>query len=1078
MDSERAALQSDMPSVRPFRHDYRTVLNGVALTLTQPDLAAVRALPYVASVTEDTQVRTLNDDMNWPNPLVGADRVWNELHATGAGIKIAVVDTGIDYTHADLGSCLGPGCKVIGGWDFVNGDADPMDDYGHGTHVAGIAAAKGSGPGTKTGVAPDAKLLAYKVLNEWGSGSMSDVIAAVDKAVDPDGNPATDDGADVINLSLGGPGDGGDPLSQAVNDAVTAGVVVVAAAGNDGGYFTMGSPALASKAITVGATDRFDAIAGFSSRGPTPNTYDIKPDLVAPGVDVTSTVPTSACPMCDASGYVTASGTSMATPHVAGGAALLLSLHSGWSPATVKSALIGQALRLPDLDAFTQGGGRLQVFDSATAQAVVSAPSFSFGVDDGVDPWFIRNQPFVITNLTGSPIQFSCAVAGFAAAGISTSCSPSPTTVPAGGSTTVTAGITVNNAVTPEGPPPVFHYQGDLVLTSASDAIPAPMALIRSAIIDIRYDVTPWNVVLHNRSDWAAFFGGTSRIVRPVQTGTYDVVTFFPPPWDPELQTYLLSWSFRESIAVTGTTIVSISNAEVNHRQMVTFPVPSQYWNSTQMVSLSYPGLYQSIMTSWGSSGLILSDVSSSYHIDWSLELASTPTEQYLANQAFRDGVTASHTFVHPLGDFTLAQWEYGPVQPGVTRLGILRWLCSAPGPWWMVCGGSSTNTPYATSTVDRTYFIPRPFPDFAVGYEKREVNNYDPPGQLLAETPQWTAVPGAGLQGFIFGDPDQTAARAPLGTISVGLGPLHWAGQLTNWYDTISLRAVIGSFIWLWRGQMAEFVPDPDPPYKLYQDGNLVEEGTLVGAGVPWYSPWSVDIPVAPGAYTLEVRAPTISVGGASGSGVASLTFDTRRVDPNPPYLTSFQVQVNGDPTDILEPTGTREVTADVLDDSGCLSEVKYWYDAGAGWVLLTVTNTGSNYKATLPGLPAGTNLSLRLRATDCAGNVLQQDLVPVALGQGDSDGDGFQRAVEAYVGTDPLDACPDSPTDDAWPPDIDMNTVVDVIDAVAFLAGFPSAEGSPGYSQRLDMAENNGVIDVIDAVAFLIHFPSACTP
>jgi subtilisin family serine protease len=181
--------------------------------------------------------------------------------------------------------------KVVGGWDFVNNDDDPMDDQGHGTHVAATAA----GNGVLKGVAPDAKIVAYKVLGSNGAGSWESVISAIERSVDSNQDGDFSDKLDVISLSLGGPGNPGDPVSQAIDNVVDEGVVAVVAAGNSG-YFgenTIKSPGTARKAITVGAVDKQDQIAWFSSRGPViwedehgKEKVLIKPDVVAPGVDI------------------------------------------------------------------------------------------------------------------------------------------------------------------------------------------------------------------------------------------------------------------------------------------------------------------------------------------------------------------------------------------------------------------------------------------------------------------------------------------------------------------------------------------------------------------------------------------------------------------------------------------------------------------------------------------------------------------------------------------------------------------------------------------------------------------------
>ena len=161
---------------------------------------------------------------------------------------------------------------------------------------------------------PDVSFLAYKVLSSFGSGSFSDVIAGIERATDPDGDPNTDDAADIINMSLGGGGNPDDSVSQAVDPASALGVAVVISAGNSGSrYQSIGSPGVARTAITVGATDDNDVIAGFTSRGPVPGEWAIKPDVVAPGVSILSAVPKEGV-LGDPSGYLRLSGTSMAAP--------------------------------------------------------------------------------------------------------------------------------------------------------------------------------------------------------------------------------------------------------------------------------------------------------------------------------------------------------------------------------------------------------------------------------------------------------------------------------------------------------------------------------------------------------------------------------------------------------------------------------------------------------------------------------------------------------------------------------------------------------------------------------------------
>ncbi len=292
---------------------------------------------------------------------VMATNMWN-LGYDGSGITIAIIDTGIDASHPDLQG------KVIGWKDFVNGKTSPYDDQGHGTHVSSIAAGTGAASNGKyKGMAPGAKLVGIKVLNSQGSGSVSDIIAGVDWAIQNKDKY----NIRVINLSLGGSqsSDGTDSLSQEVNKAWDAGIVVCVAAGNSGpDKYTVGSPAAASKVITVGAVDKNDVITDFSSRGPTADGR-LKPEVVAPGnwIIAARASGTQLTDVTIGDYYVAASGTSMATPHVAGISALILQAHPDWTPDQVKKALIETAdiVKPDEIADIAYGAGRVNAYKAA-----------------------------------------------------------------------------------------------------------------------------------------------------------------------------------------------------------------------------------------------------------------------------------------------------------------------------------------------------------------------------------------------------------------------------------------------------------------------------------------------------------------------------------------------------------------------------------------------------------------------------------------------------------------------------------------------------------------------------------------
>lgn len=274
---------------------------------------------------------------DWGLDQVNAPESWAQGHR-GQSVLVAVVDTGVDYTHADLDANIwlnadeitGNGIDDDGngfvddsrGWDFVSNSNLPLDANSHGTHVAGTIAAEANGFGI-TGVAPDAKIMPVRVLDASGSGSLSTVADGI--------RYAAENGADVINLSLGGEFSSRE-LNAAVQYAENRGAVVVMAAGNTGRRIP-DAPARSARqqGIAVGAVDRNRQMPRFSNQsGRTPLNY-----VVAPGVDVVSTVPNNR--------YASYSGTSMATPYVSGAAALVLSANPSLAPTQVEAILTGTA---------------------------------------------------------------------------------------------------------------------------------------------------------------------------------------------------------------------------------------------------------------------------------------------------------------------------------------------------------------------------------------------------------------------------------------------------------------------------------------------------------------------------------------------------------------------------------------------------------------------------------------------------------------------------------------------------------------------------------------------------------------
>ena len=282
-----------------IKYTYHLV-DAMAVSLPQKAIDALQKNPKVRYVEPDVLVQALDGELDnsWGVKRIGVGLVHDSLNK-GAGVKVAIIDSGIDYNHPDLNS------NYKGGYDFVNTDTDPMDDLGHGTHVAGTVAALDDDIGV-VGVAAEANLYALKVLSSGGSGSYSDVIAALEWCVD--------NGIQVTNNSYGSSEDPGETVKAAFDNAYyNYGIINVAGAGNSGDFSGVGDniiyPARYDSVISVAATNKDDQRASWSSTG-------TGLEISAPGVSIYSTLL--------GGGYGVKSGTSMACPHVTGTVALMI----------------------------------------------------------------------------------------------------------------------------------------------------------------------------------------------------------------------------------------------------------------------------------------------------------------------------------------------------------------------------------------------------------------------------------------------------------------------------------------------------------------------------------------------------------------------------------------------------------------------------------------------------------------------------------------------------------------------------------------------------------------------------------
>jgi subtilisin family serine protease len=487
-------------------------------------------------------------------PQVGAPAAW-AAGFTGTGVKVAVVDTGIDATHLDLAG------KVIAAQNFTT-EPDTLDRNGHGTHVASTVAGTGAASGgLNKGVAPGASLLSAKVCTEDGGCTDSAILAGM--------SWAAQQGADVINMSVGGPDFAGiDPLEQAVNNlTASSGALFVVAAGNSGflGDYTVGSPGAADAALTVGAVDSGDNLAFFSSRGPRVGDAALKPDITAPGVDITAArSSTSGLP---GGAYTDLSGTSMATPHVAGAAAIMVQRRPTWTPAQLKAALMGSAAPQASTRVFGQGAGRLRVDREINQTVLANPPSISLGrqvAPHADDPVLTRTVQY--QNRGTSSVTLTLTLNAQDPSG-----SPAPpgmfvlstgtVTVPAGGNASVT--LTTDTRVA--GPEGLYGGWISAANGSGSVSVSTPFGVHRADGAEITF---------HLRNRAGQYSPNSELVMIPVTSGIPAIRLFVLPAqpvtvWVPS-GAYLVAATLPEDVNLAGGATVMI-----NARMVVSSSTPT-----------------------------------------------------------------------------------------------------------------------------------------------------------------------------------------------------------------------------------------------------------------------------------------------------------------------------------------------------------------------------------------------------------------------------------------------------------------------------------------------------------------------
>jgi hypothetical protein len=890
----RALHQSAINSLKTtlalpiIKREFYKIFVGAAIRVPRAMVSQISSLNYVKKVHIDVQVKALLDHSVHK---IHADSVWIKLGAQGDSVVVGIIDSGIDYSDTLLGGGFGPSYKVIGGYDFVNNDADPMDDYGHGTHVAGIVAANSV---HLKGVAPHAKLMAFKVIDHNGEGTESTVLAGIEGATDPNDDGNSNDMVDVVNMSLGGVGSPDDPVSVAVDNAVSLGMTFCVAAGNLYNYYAISSPGTARSAITVGAVDEYDNIAMFSSKGPNTDILSIKPEVVAPGVNILSTVP--------GNNTERKSGTSMATPHVAGVCALLKSLHRNWSPAQIKSAIMTTALDLGQ-DIMAQGAGIIDALKAAEASAFVTPSHLSFGLDEPASIW-IKTDTVWIFNRSDQSQSFSISFDGLRL-GISITADPSMFSLDQNDSQQVIISLNVDNSQVPYPIEGSLAYGGYANINGTKDALHIPWAFVKAAKLRLAFDqparlisffLASSNYLINqNNAAWTDEYH--AECIAPKDT--YDLVTQFGI-FSPTIV-------IRERLNIEGAVNLSISSAEAIHSVKLEGvdqngqPL-SSYQNNQYAMILAGPD--SSRLTFMGfildRSEILLSGFSNRFRLLCGESSFQQPNNIYGVNFDPVSGLHANTSLSNLPSEFrTLNLSAEFPPQSAYRGVNVLLWY-KYDLPDEYIYSGFSTGsdaTGFTGKWNGKIFFTGKKDSSFSFPIS---LVACDQPLSTFNYTPWFYSAPfevvNDSIGMYLGSEPHSSLCLFPDdGSITLGRGPNYMYIDQYNSGSNIYVNPITIS------GSHCNGALDEYKITSIYRSSYSVydKNNNVIASG-----PFSEINPinVTPDKYRLEIKHRDYYIGNMQGLATLTSRFDLRNGDPNPPQITSLSLfNQDGQVTDAL---------------------------------------------------------------------------------------------------------------------------------------------------------------------------------
>ena len=1001
--------------VRQRRHFW--IANAIAVTATRELIAELATHPDVLSICEDTiehqpplpQTAPLLDpqsyivnDRAWGIDQINVQPLWDQ-GLDGTGVIVASLDTGVDITHPDLaGKMAAIGNGEPGWFDANSGYAFPLDQYGHGTHTLGtVLGGSANSLGLRIGVAPGSRFYAVRIFGPQPAYH-SMILYAGQWILDPDGNPETDDAADVVNNSWGStePGSQDEWFRQMVNNWRAAGILPIFSAGNEGpDYGTVSAPGNYPESYSVGSTDIQDRVANSSSRGPVEydgKTY-IQPDVAAPGVGVISARAAGTDMYDGQPGYVTgnnivgtdlylASGTSMAAPHAAGMAALLLQRHPDWSVDDILAVLTETAAEI-EASPLAAGNGRLEAGNIDAAQVVMTPSSIHLGEVADVVGLASRQQVVTARNISALNQTFQLNVDGPAVSGVAYSVTPSAVTLAPGASATALVEVVVDGSAAPFSSDDGL-WRGRLTACAGGDFCSrVPVVFARSSGLILNAAGAD-AVVIHDRQSQGDIYlnpvYGQSWSLAP---GMYDVLV----KWLVDGENYVVVFEGVE-VAADGKTAIDADPAMADH--VLTFdPLDKNGLGiagapRSEVYLLRHEvfptGLTLSFEGTTSAHPLHINTVSAHYqlhHDAWYLAQG----EFYSTSQHLLAGIDRNYTLRDNPAEFVPVPLAF---HLNAAELSAVEGAAPVLAYFW--CGLKEMSPDlieqfYIKPDPERqSYKQPTVYANAGIcgGYASHEILR----APVIKTAPDGELFVAQTMSG-VEPEPLPSYAVRAGEAVELGLGPDH--ARLRPFVDPATNRLALArdgdlGLAGLVSPQLGSrrFVPlkdgSEDPAERFVRLSLWDQYNRLVASRT--VGDWDSPVLATPGEYLLAAELDTFWLNGHPGQTRVSYSFDSAAADSNPPYMQGFRVLLDGRVTDTIPAgVGAAEIEAAVADaEGGTSSVVLIRHAADLVWSPLTVTDVNGGLSAPLSGLAVPGEYGLKVQTTDAAGNQMTQTFEP----------------------------------------------------------------------------------------------------